>query len=90
MEKILKSLQKSGINVINQSIISILQRLSRNDRYLKVGSVSTDLALSTYENVRDAAGTKTKSCIGSVLRMEVNGSVFEEFPFILSAHTRSS
>jgi serine/threonine protein kinase len=39
-----------------------------------------------YTNVKDAAGTETKSCIGNEIGMKVNGSIFENFPFILSAH----
>ena len=72
--------------ISNASTISVLQRLAKNDRFLEVGSVNTDLAYYTYINVRDAAGTETKSCIGAELGMKVNGSVFEDFPFILSAH----
>jgi serine/threonine protein kinase len=86
LAKIVESLEKCGINTSNASTISILQRLAKNDRNLEVGSVSTELALSTYYNVKDAAGTETKSCIGSEIGMKVNGSVFPEFPFILSAH----
>ena len=36
--------------------------------------------------MKEAAGTETKSCIGAEIGMKVNGSVFDEFPFILSAH----
>ena len=86
MEKIVLSLKKSGINVSNASTASILLRLARHDRDLEVGSVNTELALSTYENLKVEAGTETKSCIGAEIGMKVNGSVFEDFPFILSAH----
>ena len=89
MEKIVLSLKKCNINVNNASTTSILQRLGRNERNLEIGSVSTELALITYQNVKDAAGTETKSCIGAELGMKVNGSVFDEFPFILSAHDAS-
>ena len=37
-------------------------------------------------NVKDFASTETKSCIGAEIGMFVNGSVFDDFPFILSAH----
>ena len=86
LAKIVESLEKCGINTSNASTISILQRLAKNDRNLEVGSVNTELAFSTYVNVKEAAGTETKSCIGSETGMKVNGSVFPEFPFILSAH----
>ena len=86
MEKIIASLKKCNINTSNTSVTSVLQRMARNYRNIELGSVNTDLALSTYENVRDAASTETKSCIGAELGMKVNGSVFDDFPFILSAH----
>lgn len=86
MQKIVNSLTKRHINISNPAVTSVLQHLGRHDRYLEVGSVNTDLAVSTYENVRDAASTETKSCIGAEIHMKVNGSVFDEFPFILSAH----
>ena len=86
MAKIVESLKKCGINTSNASTASVLVQLARNDRNLEVGSVNTELALSTYENVKEAAGTETKSCIGAEIEMKVNGSVFPEFPFILSAH----
>jgi len=80
------SLRKRGINTSTPKAASVLHRLARNDRNLEVGSVNTELALSTYENVKEAAGTETKSCIGAEIGMKVNGSVFDDFPFILSAH----
>jgi len=86
MEKIVASLKKEHINTDNPNVVSVLQRIAHSDRNLEVGSVSTALALSTYENVRDCAGTETKSCIGKEIQMKVNGSVFENAPFILSAH----
>jgi len=91
MEKIVASLKKCHINTRNASTISILQRLARNDRNLEVGCVNTELALSTYENVKEAAGTETKSCIGTEIGMTVNyGSVFADFPFILSARNAAN
>ena len=90
MEKIVASLQKCHINTRNASTISVLQRLARNDRNLEVGCVNTELALSTYENVKEAAGTETKSCIGTEIGMKVNGSVFDDFPFILSARNAAN
>lgn len=86
MQKIIDSLRKRRINTSSPAVTSVLVHLARNDRNLEVGCVSTDLAVSTYENVRDAAGTETRSCIGAEIGMKVNGSVFEDFPFILSAH----
>ena len=80
------SLKKCHVNTSSASVISVLQRLARNQRYVELASINTELALSTYENVRDTAGTETKSCIGGELGMKVNGSVFDDFPFILSAH----
>ena len=54
-------------------------RLSRNDINLEVGSVNTEFAFPTYQNVKEAAGTETKSCIGNTLGMKVNGSIFPNF-----------
>lgn len=85
MEKILEYLKKRNINTSNASVINTLHQLARNERYLEVASTNTEFALSTYENIRDAAGTETKSCIGEEIGMKINGSVFDEFPFILSA-----
>ena len=73
------------INTRNASTISVLQRLARNDRNIEVDCVNTELAFSTYENVTEAADTETKSCIGTDIGMTVNGSMFDDFPFSLSA-----
>ena len=86
MEKIINSLKKCRIDTSRPTVKSVLALLGRHERNLEVGSVNTDLALYTYENVRDAAGTETKTCIGAEIEMKVNGSVFDDFPFILSAH----
>ena len=85
MEKMVGFLKKYSINTSSPAAAAVLERLSRNDRNLEVGSVSTELAFLTYQRAKDEAGTETKSCIGTELGMKVNGSVFEEFPFILSA-----
>jgi len=85
MAKIVQSLKKCGIDTESAKANFVLQRLARNDRNLEVGSVSTELAYSTYQNVKDSAGTETKSCISSKLGIKVNGCPFPDFPFILSA-----
>ena len=82
----MNSLKKSRIKTSNMDVAIVLERMSRDERNLEVGSVSTDLALLTYERAKAEAGTETKSCIGMALGMKVNGPVFEAFPFILSAH----
>jgi hypothetical protein len=73
-------------NVNNPRVVSVLERLVRSDRNLEVGSVNTAMAVTVYENVKEFAASETKSCIANELKMKVNGSVFENAPFILSAH----
>lgn len=85
MQRIIDSLKKCKINTSSPDVASVLNILARHERCLEVGSVNTELALSTYENVRDASHTQTKSCIGMEINMRINGSVFEDFPFILGA-----
>ncbi len=75
-----------NINVDNPSVVSVLQRLAHVDRFLEVGSVTTELAMRMYESVRDSVSTETKSCISNQIGMKVNGPVFENAPFIFSAH----
>ena len=60
MEKIIASLQKNGINTKSPDVAFNLHRLSRYERNLEVGCVSTELALSVYEDVVTSAGTETK------------------------------
>ena len=79
---ILANLKKHNINRPDATVI---ERISRSERLLEVGCATTDLSYSTYQNVKDTASSETKSYIGSVLGMKLNGVVFEDFPFILSA-----
>ena len=44
IESIVASLKKCNINVKKQSVLSTLQRLSRSERDLDVGSINTDFA----------------------------------------------
>ena len=75
-------LKKSNIDRPNEDVID---KISRCERLTDAASFNTSLAYSTYLNVRDSAGSQTKSYIGSVMGMRINGSVFDDFPFILSA-----
>ena len=83
MEKIVQSLKKCHINKTDPIVLS---RIGQVDRFLEVGSVSTDLAVTIYKNVQAAAGSETKSCITTMTGLVLNGPVFDEFPFIFSAH----
>jgi hypothetical protein len=87
MEKIVNSLKKCRINTSSNDVIGVLDIIARNDRNLEVGSVNTELAFSTYLNVKNSVGTETKSCIGNLINMRINGPVFSQFPFILSARS---
>ncbi len=76
-----------NINTSNPAVVDVLERLAKNDRNLEVGSVSAELAYGIYTSVKESAGTETKSCISNTLGMKINGPVFDEFPFIFSAHS---
>jgi serine/threonine protein kinase len=78
----LKSLAKRHISRPDHTVVS---RIAQSDRLLDYGSISTNYAVDMYEDVKLSAGSATKSYIGEFLGMKVNGSVFENFPFLLSA-----
>lgn len=82
LDTILRSLAKSRIARPDAAVVS---RIAQSDRLLDYGSISTNYALDMYEDVKSSAGSATKSFIGAYLGMKVNGSVFENFPFLLSA-----
>lgn len=82
---IVKSLRKHHINKPDEVVLG---RIARSDRLLDYGAVNTDCAYSVYQDVRSMAGSETKSYIGDVLGLHVNGPVFEQFPFILAAREK--
>eukprot|EP01031_Cornospumella_fuschlensis_P038487 gene38487-46781_t len=61
---IVKSLRKVGIS---RPLEDVLGRIARSDRLLDFGAVKTEYAVSVYEDVKNMAGTETKSYIGEVL-----------------------
>lgn len=62
-----------------------MQRIGRSERLLDIGSMDAEMAERLYRQLKDEVGTETKSFIGESLGMRINGAVFEDFPFILSA-----
>ena len=72
---------------IDRPNIEVIEKIAKSERLVEAASFSTSLAYSTYINVRDSAGSRTKTYIGKELGMRINGSVFEDFPFIISAET---
>jgi serine/threonine protein kinase len=79
---ILQSLTKCQITRPDETVV---KRIAKCDRLLDYGSINTAYALDMYEDVKLSAGSATKSYIGECLGMKVIGSVFEDFPFLLSA-----
>jgi serine/threonine protein kinase len=70
---------------INRPDSAVISRIAKNERLLDLAVINTAYTYEVYENVKNLAGTETKSFIGEVLDMRVNGNVFEDFPFVLSA-----
>jgi hypothetical protein len=82
--RIFDLLKKSNIDRPKEEVI---EKIAKCERLVEAAAFNTSLAYSTYTNVRDSAGSQTKSYIGATLGMRINGSVFEDFPFILSAES---
>jgi hypothetical protein len=80
--KILQSLRKCHIDRPNETV---LNRIAKSESLLDLGSLQTEYACSVYDSVKSLAGTETRSYIAKILGIRINGPVFDEFPFLLSA-----
>lgn len=78
----MNSLRKSHIIRPDEGVLC---RISKSDKLLDYGIIKTDYAISVYQSVKEMAGTETKSYIGKVLGLRINGSIFDDYPFLLSA-----
>ena len=76
-----------GINRPDEVVVS---RIAKADRLLDYGIMNTEFAYRVYTDIKESAGTETKSCIGKVLKLFINGPIFENSPRILSAKDDSS
>lgn len=87
VEKMINFLKKVHINRPDEMVI---RRISQSEKLLDLGVINTEYAFNTYQNVKDMAGTETKTYIGQVLGLDVSGPPFEDFPFIFSAMDEKS
>lgn len=63
----------------------VLGRIAKSNTLLNIGAFNTESANDLYLDVKETAGTETKSYIGEFLGLRINGPVFENFPFLFGA-----
>jgi serine/threonine protein kinase len=63
----------------------VLAKISSCERFLDLGCLSEDDAVNLYRSFKELIGTQTKSVISVLSGLRINGPVFSDYPFILSA-----